>query len=380
MNRRTIGALLAALALATTAPAPAAAGAPGVVVAAPGGVAGLVLDDLVVPAAAESGQAIAASVRLHATAGPVAVEALVVAVRDAEGGHFDFPGARPARIPPGGFTVTTGQRTYPPGDYEVVAAVRIAGRWTALTPPRYLTVRTDPLTFRQEFSGPAGAGPNYGLSTAMWFDDPCCVARYSLSQAKLDGLGRLALSTAAGRTARLSMLDRSGNDGAAAWSQQGGHFAVRMKAPAIRGLRPAFRTIGADAASVAWPASGSIDVAEVAGRRPRLVRQYAHGGTPDLAYGRASALPGQGTATDWHVYALDWKPGESGYLRWSVDGVVTQELLAAEAGAAWASFRRPHTLALELALDDPAPTVSATALVDWIRVHRYPIGLGRPGE
>ncbi|EXG81589.1 glycoside hydrolase family 16 protein [Cryptosporangium arvum] len=340
---------------------------------------GLVLDRLSVPATAESGQAIAATVRLHAKSTPVAVEALTVAVRNSDGANFDFPGVQPATVPPGGYTFATGQRTFPPGDYLVAAAVRIAGVWTALTPPRYLTVRTNPVTFRQEFSGPAGAGPNYGLSTAMWFDDPRGDARYSLDQAKLDGLGRLALTAEPGPVApRLSMLDRSGNDGAAAWSQQGGYFAARMKLPAGRGLRPAFRTIGADAASVAWPESGGIDIAEVAGERPGLVRQFAHGGTPDLAYGRAHDLPARGAATDWHVYALDWKPGENGHLRWSVDGVVTQELRAAGAGAAWASFRRPHTLALELAIDGPAPQVPATALIDWIRVYRYPIGSSTP--
>ncbi|GAA0235950.1 glycoside hydrolase family 16 protein [Cryptosporangium japonicum] len=397
MNRRGIGAVTAVgLALAALTSPPAAAGTHEAASAVAAGGSrdelrgsrafpewsartaastGLTLDRLDVPATAESGQAVAATVRLHASSAPVTVEALTVAVRDSDGAHFDFPGARPATIPTSGYTVTTGPRTFPPGDYLIAAAVRIAGHWTALTPPRYLTVRTNPVTFRQEFSGPAGAGPNYGLATAMWFDDSRGDPGYSLDQARLDGLGRLALTAAPGPVStRLSMLDRSGNDGAAAWSQQGGYFSARMKLPVGQGLRPAFRTIGADAASVAWPESGGIDIAEVAGERPGLVRQFAHGGRPDLAYGRAQALPANGTATDWHVYALDWKPGENGHLRWSVDGVVTQELRATEAGAAWASFRRPHTLALELTIEGPAPQLPATALIDWIRVFRYPAG------
>jgi hypothetical protein len=365
-------------------------GAPDVTaLAAAGG--GLVVDGLSVPATAESGQEISATVRLRATSGPVAVELMTVAVRDSGGAHYDFPGARAAAVTSGGYTLSTGQRTFPPGDYEVVAAVRVRGRWIALAPRRYLTVRTNPVTFRQEFSGPADAGPNYGLSTAMWFADECagCASTNSgaAEQAELDGLGHLALTASTGAPVRLSMLDRSGNSGAAAWSQQGGYFAVRMKLPEGRGLRPVFRTIGADAASVAGPESGSIDVAEVAGQRPRSVRQFAHGGSPDLAYGRSHELPGQGTATDWHVYALDWQPGADGYLRWSVDGVATQELTAAEAGAAWSSFRRPHTLGLDLAVDDSGTTAATTgrghpaaALIDWIRVYRYPLGLGSPGE
>jgi len=368
MNRRTIGAGLAALALALaglTAAAPAAAGTP-----PPGPV---LVDALSVPASAESGQAISATVRLRASTEPVSVELATVAVRDSDGAHFDFPGARSMTVPAGGSTFTTGSRTFPAGDYVITVAIRVAGRWAALAPRRYLTVRTNPVTFRQEFSGPAGAGANYGLATAMWFDDACqaaeCSGRDTADQAKLDGLGHLAL----GAGAQLSMLDRGGNDGVAAWSQQGGHFAARLKLPAGRGLRPAFRTIGADAASTPWPQSGGVHVASVDGRRPGSVRQYAHGGPPDLAYGRSHDLPGQGSVTDWHVYALDWKPGADGRLRWSVDGVVTQELTAAQAGPAWASFRRPHTLALELVADDSAHR-PATVLVDWIRVYRYPAG------
>ncbi|GAA3395077.1 glycoside hydrolase family 16 protein [Cryptosporangium minutisporangium] len=394
MRRRVIVAVLAVLTALVVAPMP------------PAVAADVVLDALTVAATAEEGQALSATARLRSTGGPVTVEAITVAVRDSEGAHFDFPGARAGEVPADGLTFTTGSRTFPAGDYEILVAVRVAGRWVGLTPHRYLTVRTNPVTFRQEFSGPSAAGPNYGLSTAMWFADPCrpgdCtggLTRYSPDQARLDGRGHLALvaervadtdtrcggSSCRYASARLTMLDWTGNDGVAAWSQQGGHFAVRLKAPAGRGLRPALRTIGADRAGAAQAsgeqasaeraASGTIDVVEAPGHRLESVRQRASGGVSDLEFSRTSPLPDGGRTTDWHVYALDWRSGPDGYLRWSVDGAVTAELTAARAGTAWTTFRRPHTLVLELAVDDPDTTARfpATALVDWVRVQRYPI-------
>ncbi|SHN47063.1 glycoside hydrolase family 16 protein [Cryptosporangium aurantiacum] len=384
MGGRVIVAALAVLAaLVVTPVTPAAA-------------ADLVLDVLTVPATAEEGQALSATARLRTTGGPVAVEALTVAVRDSDGGHFDFPGAHATTVPAEGYTFTTGHRTFPAGDYEIQVAVQLAGRWLDLRPHRYLTVRTNPVTFRQEFSGPAGAGPNYGLSTAMWFADPCregctgSLTRYSPDQARLDGRGHLALvaervadtdTRCGGHSCRyagprLTMLDWVGNDGVAAWSQQGGHVSVRLKAPAGRGLRPALRTVGADQASAGLATAGGIDVVEAPGHRPGFVRQRVAG---SLGFSRTVPLPGDGRSTDWHVYAVDWRSGPDGYLKWSVDGVRTAELTAAQAGAAWAAFRRPHALVLELAVDDAptepdaATTFPATALVDWLRVQRYPI-------
>ncbi|MFI5956104.1 family 16 glycosylhydrolase [Cryptosporangium sp. NPDC051539] len=339
--------------MAMLAVAPASAPAAGVAAARPAEAEpdGIVLEGLTVPDSAEDGQGVSASARLRATSESVAVDSVTVAVRDSEGRHFDFPGARAATIPRAGLTVTTGTRTFPAGDYRLLVAVKTGGRWTGLTPYRYLTVRSNPVTFRQDFSGPAGAGPNYGLSTAMWF---------GTEQARLDGLGHLALSAG-----RLSMLDTAGNDGAAAWAQQGGHFEIRMAAPDASGVRAVFRTIGADTAGSGRAAAGTVDVAEIRGDQPGLVRQYAHGGTPDLAFGTPSTLPA-GRVTGWHVYALDWRSAPDGYLKWSVDGVATQELTAERAGSSWTSFRRPHALELE--------TDGGTLLVDRIGVTRYPAG------
>ncbi|WP_170323483.1 family 16 glycosylhydrolase [Cryptosporangium phraense] len=327
--------------MAMLAAAPAAAGA------APAPAApGVVLESLTVADTAEDGQQVSASARLRATAESVPVDAIAVAVRDSNGRHFDFPGASAATIPSSGFTLTTGARTFPAGDYRILVAVKAGGHWTGLTPYRYLTVRANPVTFRQDFSGPADAGPNYGLTTAMWF---------GTDRARLDGLGHLVLSAD-----RLSMLDTSGNDGAAAWTQQGGHVEIRMAAPSGgQAIRAGFRTIGADAAATGRAATGRIDIASIDGGQPGVVGQYAHGGTPDLNFGAVAPVSG-----DWHVYALDWRSGADGSLKWSVDGVVTQELTAARAGAAWTAFRRPHALELE--------TNGGALVVDWIRVSRYP--------
>src|SRR4051812_45712999 len=81
---------------------------------------------------------------------------------------------------------------------SVVAAVKPRG-------PGKLAVRTltgvNPPTFGQDFTGPAGAGPNTGLSSPVWFNDPCwkrgctgTLAEYRLDHAQLDGRGHLVLT------------------------------------------------------------------------------------------------------------------------------------------------------------------------------------------
>src|SRR4051812_16080216 len=63
---------------------------------------------------------------------------------------------------------------------QISPAAPVAGSVVAAVKPRgpgKLAVRTlpggNPLTFGQDFTGPAGAGPNTGLGTPVWFDDPC---------------------------------------------------------------------------------------------------------------------------------------------------------------------------------------------------------------
>ena len=94
------------------------------------------------PATAAPGQNILATARVHASSGTIAAQAVTVAVRNSAGTAFDFPGATAATIPTGGYTFTSGQRSFPAGTYDVFAAVQVNGTWTELTPHKTLTVAT----------------------------------------------------------------------------------------------------------------------------------------------------------------------------------------------------------------------------------------------
>ncbi|WP_371779982.1 glycoside hydrolase family 16 protein [Streptosporangium subroseum] len=309
----------------------------------------------------------------------------------------------------------------PVADRSVVAVAKPRG-------PGKLAVRAltgvNPLTFGQDFTGPAGAGPNTGLGTPVWFNDPCwkrgctgTLAEYRLDHAQLDGRGHLVLTADRAVTpgarcgpvacryasARLTMLDWEGGKGLSSWSQAGGHLEARMRAPLGKGLWPAFWTVGANSAEVVWPASGEIDVMEALGDHSALVEQHAHNGmpdegfagsptppaerhahdwVPDIDFGGSTTLPAGQTIAGWHTYAVDWDAGANGYLKWSVDGVVTRTLTAAQAGPAWAqSFRDPHAMILDLAVggdawvgEPDAGTVFPARLeVDWVRAYRNPM-------
>ena len=95
-----------------------------------------------------------------------------------------------------------------------------------------------------------------------------------------------------------------------------GRAAARMKLPAGIGFWPAFWALGEGK----WPQSGEIDIMENVGD-PAWVSAAVHG----PRYSGESALvnryyfDAQHPATSWHVYGLDWKPGE---MAFTVDGVL----------------------------------------------------------
>jgi beta-glucanase (GH16 family) len=68
-----------------------------------------------------------------------------------------------------------------------------------------------------------------------------------------------------------------------------------------------------------WAASGEIDVMEARGQEPGKVLGTLHfgGGWPVNTHeGKDYVFPRGGTIADFHVYALEWEPGE---IRWYVD-------------------------------------------------------------
>ena len=88
-----------------------------------------------------------------------------------------------------------------------VAAINAIGVGPASVSTARVTVAATAVTFDDEFSGPAGAGPNYGLAKPYWSLDPCWTSgcndsptEYSSKNAYLDGSGDLVLEADPGAT------------------------------------------------------------------------------------------------------------------------------------------------------------------------------------
>lgn len=164
-----------------------------------------------------------------------------------------------------------------------------------------------------------------------------------------------------------------------------GTAAARMKLAKGAGLWPAFWALGTGS----WPATGEIDVMENVGD-PDWTSVALHGpgysGSTPLVKRRS--FPAPDSATNWHVYSVDWTPDE---LVFKVDDAVIYRVTRAmvERHGRWA-FDDPKYLILNLALGGgfpnavnrvktpyfglPESTVDsikrgdAVTLVDWVRV------------
>jgi beta-glucanase (GH16 family) len=112
-------------------------------------------------------------------------------------------------------------------------------------------------------------------------------------------------------------------DGTPLFTKLYGRFEFRAKVPWGKGLWPALWLLPQDDKYGGWAASGEIDVMEIVGEKPHQVLNSIHFGS---VYPKRSLithvheLPGGSTVADWHVYAVEWDPGE---IRFYVDGVHT---------------------------------------------------------
>jgi beta-glucanase (GH16 family) len=118
-------------------------------------------------------------------------------------------------------------------------------------------------------------------------------------------------------SARLKTLKK---DGSPLFSQKYGRFEFRAKLPTGKGIWPALWMLPQNEKYGGWPCSGEIDVMEARGQEPTKVLGTLHFGSRWPANTHVSkeyVLPRDGTIADFHVYALEWEPGE---IRWSADG------------------------------------------------------------
>lgn len=116
---------------------------------------------------------------------------------------------------------------------------------------------------------------------------------------------------------RISTRKRDGSD---LFSQAYGRFEFRAKLPTGQGIWPALWMLPRDFKYGGWAASGEIDVMEARGQKPGQTTSTLHYGSTWSANeykGGTYTFPVGQSIADFHVYAVEWEPGE---IRFSVDG------------------------------------------------------------
>jgi beta-glucanase (GH16 family) len=126
-----------------------------------------------------------------------------------------------------------------------------------------------------------------------------------------------------------------GKDGNALFAKKYGRFEFRAKLPTGKGIWPAIWMLPLEEKYGGWAASGEIDIMEARGQEPNKVLGTLHFGSgwPNNTFSsRDYILPRRENIADFHVYKLEWGPGQ---MRWLVDDHVyaTQSFW-------WSSSRR----------------------------------------
>jgi beta-glucanase (GH16 family) len=241
------------------------------------------------------------------------------------------------------------------------------------------------LVWSDEFDGPSGALVDAGkwvfdLGGNGWGNQELEYYTDRPRNASLNGEGALAIQalseTYAGpdgvtREYTSARLKTQGK-----FEQAYGRFEARLKVPRGQGLWPAFWMLGNDIGASGWPRCGEIDVMENIGREPFTVHGTMHG--PGYSGGNGiggGLVASESYADDFHVFAVEWAPGE---IRWLVDEKEYNRTTTANlpVGAAWV-FDHPFFLLLNVAVggawpgDPDASTIfPQQMLVDYVRVYR----------
>ncbi|TYS17177.1 family 16 glycosylhydrolase [Rossellomorea vietnamensis] len=98
-----------------------------------------------------------------------------------------------------------------------------------------------------------------------------------------------------------------------------GKVEVKAKMPSGQGIWPAIWMMPEDEPFYGtWPVSGEIDIMELIGHEPDTIHGTIHFGNPHQQRQGHYYLPdGQSFADDYHIYSIEWEPGE---IRWYLDG------------------------------------------------------------
>jgi beta-glucanase (GH16 family) len=192
-------------------------------------------------------------------------------------------------------------------------------------------------------------------------------------------------------------------DGKPLLARQYGRFEIRARLPHGKGVWPALWLMPLADSYGSWAASGELDVMEIRGDQPGHVLGTIHFGSsaPKNVYSTHTLqLPAGCAVSDWHVYAVEWEPGN---ICWLFDGKVwarenfwwscsrTRSGRGLAAGRAadlnpWpAPFDQPFYLIMNVAVGgvfpgapDRSTRFPADLQVDYVRVYDKVGGYGPP--
>lgn len=170
-------------------------------------------------------------------------------------------------------------------------------------------------------------------------------------------------------SARMRTLNKGGQ-----WSH--GRFEARMKTPKGSGMWPAFWMLPANT-SVAWPASGEIDIQESTGQKHMFALGTIHYGSSNANHqfgGGTIYKQPDSWADAFHVYSVVWTPYK---ISWYIDDLLYATKVQSDLGnqADWTFESYQYYLILNMAVGgNLGGTVDATALpqtlqVDYVRVY-----------
>jgi beta-glucanase (GH16 family) len=211
------------------------------------------------------------------------------------------------------------------------------------------------LSWSDEFDGANGSAPDPNKWTLLnggdgWGNQELEYYTSDLANAQVQGGNLVITATTAGASAYHCSYPVANNpcEYTSARMQTLGHFAqlygrfeARIQLPSGQGLWPAFWAMGDNIDTVNWPACGEIDIMENIGKEPGTNHGSLHGPSGSTAYNLTGqyTLPGGANLSDaFHVYALEWQPGQ---IRFYVDDQLyeTQNASSAQPGARGPALR-----------------------------------------
>jgi hypothetical protein len=157
-----------------------------------------------------------------------------------------------------------------------------------------------------------------------------------------------------------------------------GRMAARIKLPVGQGIWPAFWMMPTNEIYGYWPDSGEIDIIEAVNQIDRIygTLHFTNTTHQHVSSGGSYYASGLCFADDFHVYAIEWEPGE---IRWFVDDVMYYSRTDWSSGTNPypAPFNDQFYFILNVAVGgswpgspDQTTVFPQRMLVDWVRVYK----------